>query len=127
MNKQISRYLKQVKALLPVYGKRERAFIAELSASIEEYMESSPAADIQQVRAHFGEPPKVVSDYFSEADSDYLASQIKRVRHIRGIIFALIVLMILAIGIRMGLYYKVYLDAKESYLSIEETVIDKTY
>jgi hypothetical protein len=126
MDKQISRYIKQVKALLPVYGKRERAFIAELSASIEEYMESSPSADIQQVRAHFGEPPKVVSDYFSEADSDYLTNQIKRVRHIRAIVFVVVALIIIAFAVRMGLYYKNYMEAKESYLSIEETVIDET-
>jgi hypothetical protein len=125
-NREISRYLKQVKALIPIYGKRERSFLVELNTAIEDYIESSPSADIQQMHSHFGEPTKVASDYLSESDSDYLTRQIKRIRHIRIIVFILVVLIIAAFGVRMGLNYKNYSDARESYLSIKETIIDRT-
>jgi hypothetical protein len=125
INVEISGYIKQVKTLLPVNGKRERAFLGELTASVEDYIESSPSVDMRQVRSHFGEPAKVVSEYLSSADSDYLSGQVKRIKHIRIIVFALVALVILSIGIGVGLAYKNYLDAKDAYLDVKETVVEQ--
>jgi hypothetical protein len=125
INSETSAYLKHVKALLPVNGKRERAFLRELAASVEDYIESSPSDDIRQARLRFGEPTKVVSEYLSNADADYLSGQVKRLRHIRIIVCALVALVILSIGIEVGLNYKNYLEAEDSYLTVKETVVER--
>jgi hypothetical protein len=122
---EISRYIKQAKALLPVYGKRERAFIGELTASIEECFESSSSIDMEQIRSRFGTPPDAVSEYLSNVDADYLLGQVKRIKHIRAIVFALVAFVILSIGIKMGLNYKNYLDAKNAYVDATETVVER--
>lgn len=111
--------------LLPVYGKRERAFIAELTSSVEDYIESSPSADGEQIQSRFGKPTGVVSDYLSNADTDYLSEQVKRLKRIRIIVFALVVLVVLSVSIRAGLNYRNYLEARDSFLTIKETVIER--
>lgn len=60
------KYMKQVRALLPVYGAPERRFLKGLENSLEEYLLEHPAAVLSDFEDRFGAPHDVVREYVSK-------------------------------------------------------------
>lgn len=70
VNKEIKQYLKEIKNLLPVYGRREKAFVAMIKTSVLETYSESNTVSYDMLCSEFGKPKDIVINYFAEADDE---------------------------------------------------------
>lgn len=122
MNKDIKRYLKDIKRLLPVYSKEEKQYYKRIEDTILKNVDQNTTyADcIKQ----FGTPKDVIVSYYEEMDSDSLIKKIrsrhyKRVILMGALIFALILSLIFTL-----FFYKTSEDAKKNHASYFEDTIE---
>ena len=71
------KYLKSVKKLFPIYGKKERQYIKNLQTPLQEYAEEKEDLSYEELTEEFGTPSHVISEYFSEVDDEYLFWQLR--------------------------------------------------
>ena len=125
MNKDIKKYLKELKALLPVHGKLERQFVSGIKASILEVAEDSSDITYDFLCREFGKPQDIIISYFSEIDHDYLRNRLRIASIVRKSAIILVAAVILFVVYRAILVYDSYLDAKDAVITEEVTVIEK--
>lgn len=51
------KYLKSVKKLFPIYGKKERQYIKNLQTPLQEYAEEKEDLSYEELTEEFGTPP----------------------------------------------------------------------
>lgn len=122
--KELKRYCKQVKALLPLYRKQEKQFMENFSASVKEFADANPECSLQDVIENFGIPGEIVSDYLSEMDTLDLCRQISLRRRMKQVISVILVLCVIASGFNAVWAYKTYLEEKDQIITEEVTVIE---
>lgn len=122
--KELKRYCKQVKALLPLYRKQEKRFMENFSASVKEFADAAPGCSLQDVAENFGAPGEIVSNYLSELDTEDLCGQISIRRRVKRIISVILVLCVIASGLNAWWAYETYLEAKDQIVTEEVTVIE---
>ena len=122
MNKEQKRYLKEIKALLPVYGKYEKRFFHDIKDAICEL--DAEHITYELLCRELGRPEDLIVNYYQEIDSAYLRKQLKRTRSIKS---AVLIIVLLAVGIslcRLGFLYSLYLDGKNAIITHELVVIE---
>ena len=122
MNKEQKRYLKEIKALMPVYGKYEKRFFHDIKASICEL--DAEHITYEMLCRKLGRPEDLIVNYYQEIDSHYLRKQLKRSRIMK---ISITVILLLAIGLficRMVFLYNLYLDGKDAVITHETVVIE---
>ena len=122
MNKEQKRYLKEIKALLPVYGKYEKRFFRDIKDSINEL--ESENITYEFLCKELGRPEALIVNYYQEIDSHYLRKQLKRSRIMK---ISITVILLLAIGLficRIVFLYNLYLDGKDAVITHETVVIE---
>ncbi|HHW94748.1 MAG TPA: hypothetical protein GX736_02320 [Mogibacterium sp.] len=125
MNRQteLKEYLHRIKILLPIYKKTEKKFISELSQSINDYLEDNPDTTMLEIEEQFGSPMEIAQSYMNSMDTDVLIKRLSVVRVLRQILAVVVVCSVTALFMFSALIYKAYIDAKETIITIEETII----
>ena len=124
MNKAIKRYLKEIRNLLPVYGRKEKAFVMMIKTSILETYGTESTVGYDMICSEFGSPKEIVISYFAEVEDDELY---KRVRFSKMIKIAaiFIVLIVAAIAVfKSILLYDSYKKSVDAIITQEVTVIE---
>lgn len=116
-------YIRQVKAIFPLYGRERKRFINDLKEAVESYIEDTKDGSYEGIVKHFGSPAEVVSDYIEGMDSEALYRKIifrRRILTIAGI-----VLIAVLVGVIFNLYwnYDAYRQSVESIVVEGETII----
>lgn len=116
-------YIRQVKAIFPLYGRERRRFINDLKEAVESHMEDTKDGSYEGIVKHFGSPAEVVSDYIEGMDPDALYRKITYRRRITTI--AVIALIAVLIGVVIDLLwdYLAYRKDVESIVVERETII----
>lgn len=125
VNKEIKRYLKEIKNLLPVYGRKEKAFVMMIKTSILETYGTESTVGYDMICSEFGSPKEIVISYFAEIDDDELY---KRVRFSKMIKIAaiFIVLIVAATAVfKSILLYDSYKKSVDAIITQEVTVIEQ--
>ena len=125
VNKEIKRYLKERKNLLPVYGRKEKAFVMMIKTSILETYGTESTVGYDMICSEFGSPKEIVISYFAEVDDDELY---KRVRFSKMIKIAaiFIVLIVAATAVfKSILLYDSYKKSVDAIITQEVTVIEQ--
>ena len=125
VNKEIKRYLKEIKNLLPVYGRKEKAFVMMIKTSILETYGTESTVGYDMICSEFGSPKEIVISYFAEVDDDELY---KRVRFSKMIKIAaiFIVLIVAATAVfKSILLYDSYKKSVDAIITQEVTVIEQ--
>ena len=125
VNKEIKRYLKEIKNLLPVYGRKEKAFVMMIKTSILETYGTESTVGYDMICSEFGSPKEIVISYFAEVDDDELY---KRVRFSKMIKIAaiFIVLIVAATAVfKSILLYDSYKKSVDAIITQEVTVIEE--
>ena len=92
--KEINRYIKDIKKEL-LYGTKEsRQFLKELKQNVTDYAEENQNADMAQVTEQFGKPEDIAATFFEQ----YEKNEIKRKVNVRRVIIAAVVVVVLMIG-----------------------------
>ena len=63
MKSNCSRYLRDLRRLMPVYGKSQREYLHAIDQSIEDYCNSHPNPTYEELTDHFGAPQEIIGDY----------------------------------------------------------------
>ena len=124
VNKEIKRYLKEIRDLLPVYGRKEKAFVMMIKTSILETYGTESTVGYDMICSEFGSPKEIVISYFAEVDDDELY---KRVRFSKMIKIAaiFIVLIVAATAVfKSILLYDSYKKSVDAIITQEVTVIE---
>lgn len=117
------KYLKDIKTVFPIHGKKEKEHLQELSVHINEYADRFPDASMQMFIDSFGEPKDIVSAYYESVDDEYILKQMKKRKLFRNFVLFLTTLSILLSIYFMTLWYMGYLETKNSMIVSEETII----
>ena len=92
--KEINRYIKDIKKEL-LYGTKEsRQFLKELRQSVADFAEENPNAEMAQITEQFGTPEEIAATFFEQYDKN----EIKRKVNVRRVIIAAVVVVVLMVG-----------------------------
>lgn len=119
------KYLKSVKKLFPIYGKKERQYIKNLQTPLQEYAEEKEGLSYEELTEEFGTPSHVISEYFSEVDDEYLFRQLRIRGYVKKFLIFVLVAFVILIGYRYYLAYQNYENAMEEHIIYEETIIEE--
>lgn len=122
MNKEQKHYLKEIKALMPVYGKYEKRFIHDIKASICEL--DAEHITYEMLCRKLGRPEDLIVNYYQEIDSTYLRKQLKRTHSIKAVVLIIVLLAVVISLCRLGFLYSLYLDGKDAIITHELVVIE---
>lgn len=121
MNKLCKEYIKEVKAMFPVKGKKERKYIKQLSKDIEDYCEESNATTKEELYENYGNPVDVVAEYFSAIGAPYVIKKIRTSKYIKALIA-----VIIAVILVLSTVYGVVLWEEHQMIMREEMVFVET-
>lgn len=121
MNKLCKEYIKEVKAMFPVKGKKERKYIKQLSKDIEDYCEESNATTKEELYENYGNPVDVVAEYFSAISAPYVIKKIRISKYIKALIA-----VIIAVILVLSTVYGVVLWEEHKMIMREEMVFVET-
>lgn len=125
VNKEIKRYLKEIKNLLPVYGRKEKAFVMMIKTSILETYGTESTVGYDMICSEFGSPKEIVISYFAEVNDDELYKRMRFSKMIK-IAAIFIVLIVAATAVfKSILLYDSYKKSVDAIITQEVTVIEQ--
>lgn len=98
------RFMKEVHLIFPFRGKKEKEYLKEFQAEMEEYLLEAPDSSYEELLEQIGTPKDVVECYFRSVESDYLLEHMRRTRCIRNA-----VLIIAAVVLIVAAYYTAWI------------------
>lgn len=123
-DKFLHQYRKDIKLMLPMYGKKEKRYLDKLFDGIKDYMEDNPNAAPEQIRDKFGSPADIAGTYISCADQDYLLKHLRKNSIIKkGVCLVITILIIFCVSVS-SIMYLTYLDGKKHNIDSVETSIE---
>ena len=128
VSKDLRLYFKQIKSLLPLYGKQERRFLENFKEDVEDYIERNPNATINDITAEFGEATYVAASYIENLESEDLNKRLSLKKMFWYMILAVVMVAfafaVFAFAVfEAVLLYKEYLAAQDAHMVREETTI----
>ncbi len=96
--KEINRYIKDIKKELLYSSKQSREFLAQLRQNICDFAAENENADMSQITEQFGKPEDIAATFFEQYDKN----EIKRKVNVRRVIVAAVVVVVLIFTISMG-------------------------
>lgn len=124
MMNDLSKYLKTINSLFPIYGAYEKRFFSDLKANINEFIEIHPNLTLTDLENHFGTPSTIISEYLSSINTEYLTKQLSRTKMIRVSCICIFCSLIVGLGICTAFNYKAYLEFQDALPAIKEIYIE---
>ena len=94
MNKEIKKYIKYVKKIIPFYSKDKKEFLKLLTQKIIEFSNTQPNCTYQNIIDEFGSPNEVAGSYIETLDSDEIIKKLNKKKIINIFISVIIILCI---------------------------------
>ena len=116
-------YVSQVKAILPVWGKKEKAFVKKLHDDLCDYCEDKRITAIDALYKGFGTPQEIVFEYISLMEPDAISKRINIAKYIKILIASLITISFLATAIWSIYIYHLYdIAQRQEIVAIEDSI-----
>lgn len=96
MNKEVERYIKYVKKLIPIRSKDKKEFIKLLTEQINEFANEKEHCTYQNIVDEFGTPNEVAGSYIEIVNSKIIIKNLNNKKIIKIVFIILIVLCISA-------------------------------
>ncbi|MDD6043352.1 MAG: DUF6120 family protein [Eubacteriaceae bacterium] len=123
-NKELKRYFRQIKSLLPVYTKEEKKFLRDYKKSVIDYAADNPDLSFDDIMEHFDEPTDVVYNYIVATDQEYLYKRISLSSMLKKVLIVITIAALIAFGLRYHYLYSLYLEVQNQIITEETTVIE---
>ena len=78
MNKEIKKYIKYVKKIIPFYSKDKKEFLKLLTQKIIEFSNTHPNFTYQNIIDEFGSPNEVAGSYIESLENDDIIKQLNK-------------------------------------------------
>lgn len=122
--KSLLQYRKDIKLMLPIYGKKEKQYLDKLFNGIEDYIEDHPNVTSKQIIDKFGSPKDVAGSYIMSVDQDYLLKNLRKNAIIKkGICLIAMILIIFCVSV-LSIMYRTYQSLEENSPEHIETTIE---
>ena len=121
--KEIKKYISNIRSLLPAHFRAERLFLNNMQINIKDYADANPSASPNELIEHFGEPADIVRCYVESIDIDALIQKISIRKLFRKIFILILTCAIIGLIIFSVFSYKAYLEYKNTIVHETETVI----
>lgn len=125
VNKEIKRYLKEIKNLLPVYGKKEKAFVMMIKTSILETYVTESTVGYDMICSEFGKPKDIVINYFAEVDDEELYKRIRFSSIVKTAAVCIVAIVVAVAVFKSALIYDSYKKSVDAIITQEVTVIEQ--
>lgn len=106
----ITQYIKDVKTVLPCYGKQEKAFIKYLKQQLTDYLDQNSSITYEDLIHEFGYPANLIADYYQSIDEDILIHKLKIRKYFYSVIIAGILAVLFVSGLRYAVIQKIIYD-----------------
>jgi len=123
MNKISSRYISEIKSFFPLYGKNERKYLNNLKTTVIDYCEEEPINSINELYDIFGYPNEVVNSYFENMDTQVVIKKIKKSKHIKVLLSAIILSLFICTALHCFFLYEAQQVFKREEMVYAETII----
>lgn len=124
MNTYTKQYIREIKALFPSKGKKERDYLKKLSITIDEYREEEKVNSKQVLYEKYGKPIDIVYDYYSALDPEVIVKKIRFSTFAKVFILFLVLAILLSSLAYVYTQYQFFLIAKRSEIvDVEEEII----
>lgn len=110
----IRQYIKDVKTVLPCYGKQEKDFIKYLKQQLTDYMEQKSLITYTDLVNEFGYPANLIADYYQSSDEDTLIHKLKVRKYFYSVIIAGILAVLFVSGLRYAVIQKIIYDTNHT-------------
>lgn len=125
MDKICKVYVSQVKAILPVWGKKEKAFVKKLYGDLCDYCEDNNVNTIEELYKGYGTPQEIAFEYISLMEPDVISKRINTSKFIRTLAIGLLTLVTIATSVLCVYLYSQYqLNAREEIVICNETITE---
>jgi len=118
-NKEIKKYLNEVKLMLPINSKDKREFLNQLN----DYIANSDIDTYQEAVKHFGKPNEVATSFLGDMDTELLIKKLRKKRYIQFTCLIILICIFLVSGFRIWRLNQLYNEFKEDQPVIVETEI----
>ena len=123
-NREINLYFRQIKTLLPIYGKEEKQFIRHLRTDMEEYIDAHPSCSWKDICDEFETPYEAVYGYLSAFPAEDLCRSIRSRKRIRIVLIIVLILSALIFTFKTYQYYLMCEDSKDNIVVYYQEVIE---
>lgn len=124
MNKDVKKYLKDVKLLFPIFSKFERMYYQQLKDNLLKKFNNSHAT-YDDIVEEIGEPFELVQAYYEEVDTQQLIKKLKKQKWIRYIGVIIIAAVIIVSLLRAFYLNQLYEEFKEAQPVYTEEIIEE--
>ncbi len=95
--KEINRYIKDIKKELLYNSKQSREFLAGLRQNVCDFAAENQNADMAEITEQFGKPEEIAATFFEQYDKN----EIKHKVNVRRVIVAAVVTVVLMVAVTM--------------------------
>ena len=88
LKKEIRKYKREIRGCLLASTKLSRRYLADISQTIDLFVEEQGVTSFPVVQAHFGTPEEIAKAFFAETDLSYLRKLISIKRVIAALLIA---------------------------------------
>lgn len=120
MNKDVKKYLKDIKLLFPVFSKDEKIYFARLK---EQILKENDDITYDECIEKYGDPVEIISEYYEEIDTEIIIKKIKKQHLLKKVFIIVICLIMVTFCFKSYLIYKDYRESTSQRIEIEETSI----
>lgn len=118
------RYLKKIRAILPVWGSYEKRFYKDILSNVTEFCMAHPDYTYSDLEHEFTSPEEIVSHYLTSIDPDYLSRKLSFAKYVK----ATCTVLISAILIAFLIWNIVLYNARQEFINAlpanEDTTIE---
>lgn len=123
MDKICKVYVSQVKAMLPVFGKKEKTFIKKLRGDLSDYCEDNNVNTIEDLYNSYGNPQEIVFEYISLMKPNVISKRINTAKFTRALVIGLLILATMATSaFCIGLHHEYQVIKREEWVTTEQMV-----
>lgn len=124
MNKESRKYYNNLKLFLPIHGKNEKQLFRNILLRLTELNNNDPSVTYEEICNELGSPYEIVTDYFDNAEPNYLAKKIRTTQYLRNTFIACIIILLMLVCIRSFFLQKALETVQSEVIIYEQETID---
>lgn len=123
MNKNGKQYYREIKTIFPSIGKNERRLLKRYKVRITELCDANSNISYASIIKELGTPIDVITDYYENAETEYLMKRLQTTKLIRRFIYIMLIITLILLVVSIAFNYKLYIDASQAIPAMQETII----
>ena len=115
MNKECTKFLRQIKCAFPVFNKNERRFYIDFSLTLMEYADRHPNCTQKELVESFGKPKDIVITYYDNMYFNVYDTVLKQKKHFKQIFIRYIIINTFLFTVGICCFISEKMHAKDKY------------